>query len=398
MPELASIPPVFIKDSDLPSRFREFSLCSLIASKISPDDLLGCQKIGDLWRIYITKDCAKETLLNERITVENTVIPVYKLNPFRTGANSPDDPVIKITIKDLPLSAHSQTLEHFLQSKGVTLARDIEYGKARDPQTHQLSNWYNGDRIAFAREMKQAIPRFVQIGSFTCRIFYDGQEQKPMLCTNCFQTDHTRGRCSKPPSCKACKKAGHLPGDKSCEAFLQKGHQRVTIVTEKTDPLSMDYECSLNVLGMNFNSVQQAYQYSKAIRRGQPDLATSIAEAPTPAIAKSKAKFLKFDPEWVKSEKRAVMADLLEAKADQVDEFKESLLSSNRSSIVDIDPGEYEWASGLNHEQTLHTKKKYWPGSNLLGIMLEELRVKLQTLEDPDIANQRRPSSQNGPH
>ena len=233
--------------------------------------------------------------------------------------------------------------------EGVTIAHKIDYGKDRDPVTRQLSNWYNGDRIIFAKEMKHPLPRFAQIGSFTCRIFHDDQEVSPTkLCTNCFNTDHTRGSCTKPRACP-------------CEFSLTKPNTAITPVHGETNPLSNMYPCTIKALGKDFNSIEQAYQYSKAIRRGQLDVATSICSAPTAMMAKKQSKFLKYDKNWTKKEKAALMTQLLEAKYAQVQEFKDALLQTGRNSIVETVPGEYTWGSGLTEKATLNTRKKSWP-------------------------------------
>lgn len=375
---LTKTTPVFIKDSDWGKRITDYEVCTTLCGSLDSNDLLGSQKIGGLWRIYVKSADAQAKLLTAHITYNSRTVPVYKENPFRTGADSPDEKTTRIVVKDLPLSVQNTCLEQYMLKEGVTTARKIDYGKARDPVTHQLSNWYNGDRIIFAKEMKQPLPRFAQIGSFTCRIFHDGQEVSPnKLCTNCFDKDHTRGSCTKPKVCPCCKKPGHSAGDEDCEVSLAKPNTGITPVHGETNPLSNMYPCTLKALGKDFNSVEQAYQYSKAIRRGQLDVATSICSAPTPMMAKKQAKFLKYDKNWTKKEKSSLMSQLLEAKYAQVQEFKDALQQTGKNTIVETVPGEYTWGSGITEKATLNTKKKSWPGENLMGRLLEDLRTSL---------------------
>jgi ribA/ribD-fused uncharacterized protein len=277
-------------------------------------------------------------------------------------------------VKDLPLSVHNRTLEDYLKKEGVTVARPVEYARARDPGTQQLTNWYNGDRIIHARELAHNLPRNIQIGNFACRVFHDGQETKPILCTNCFKRDHTRSKCKSPAACKACRKTGHNPGDEACENFQTK-NIKLTIITEDNEPLANTYECDLKTMGMTFNSTEQAYQYAKAIRRGQPDIANDILKSPSPKIAKSKAKFLKYDEKWTKDQKMELMLQLLTAKAEQVPDFKSALIESGKQSIVYANKYEYDWETGLTAEETQRTKKAGWPGQNLMGTALEKLRA-----------------------
>jgi hypothetical protein len=374
MNSISEVTPLFIKNRDFPERMTEFAVCSLIAGHVDPTDLLGCQRIGELWRIYFKTN--NSALLSRELIFNEKTIPVYKHNPFRTGAESPDETPIRITVKDLPLSVHNRSLEEYLKREGVEISSKIEYGRARDPDTRQLTDWYNGDRIIYAKTLKTNLPRFINIGNFACRVFHEGQETKPMMCTNCFQSGHTRGRCTAPKACKACKKPGHLAGTETCEAFLSKA-PKVVIIDNELDPLATTYPCEVKVMGLTFNSTEQAYQYSKAIRRGQPDVANEILKSPTPQLARSKTKFLKVDKNWNREEKKKLMKQILEAQAEQTPAFREALLTSSRQSIVYASPFEYEWASGMTTQETLHTKKANWPGKNLLGQLLQDIRTQL---------------------
>ena len=131
------------------------------------------------------------------------------------------------------------------------------------------------------------------------------------------------------------------------------------------------------MFGATFNSIEQAYQYSKAIRRAQPDVADIILKTPSPKMVKNKSRLLRYDENWTKAEKTKLMQQLLEAKISQVPEFSSALLKTGKTILAFADPSDYDWGSGLTKEQTLHTKKRSWPGNNLLGSMLETLRTKV---------------------
>ena len=374
MANLTDIEPIFIKDLDWKSRMTEYQVCMAVVSEIDSIDLLGCQKISGLWRIYLKTETAKNKLISG-LKYGGRDIPVYKQNPFRTGANSPDDEMIRITIKDLPLSVSNQLIEDYLKQVGVTFVRKPEYARARDPATKELTSWFNGDRMVFTKELKSNLPRFIQLANFTCRVFHAGQVTKPVMCTNCFQTNHTKRQCRNPFSCKACKKPGHDAGDEMCEAYISSPAKKITIIDNaKEDPLSNNYHCKLNVFGASFHSIEQAYQYAKAIRRAQPDVADIIKKTPDPKMIKNKARLLHYDANWTVDEKSKLMVQLLEAKKNQVPEFAEALAKTGKSIIGLADPNDYDWGSGLTKIQTLHTKKGHWPGNNLFGTLMETLR------------------------
>ena len=70
------------------------------------------------------------------------------------------------------------------------------------------------------------------------------------------------------------------------------------------------------------------------------------------------------------------MGWILEIKAESVPEYKDLLISSGNSILVEAVPGELFWGSGLNKQLTVTTIAKYWPGQNSLG----ELRMDLRSL------------------
>ena len=72
-----------------------------------------------------------------------------------------------------------------------------------------------------------------------------------------------------------------------------------------------------------------------------------------------------------------LMTQLLDAKLQQVPEFKNSLGDSVGNTLVCADRYDLEWGTGLTEDETYKTKKRFWPGANLLGTMLESLRKKV---------------------
>ena len=99
--------------------------------------------------------------------------------------------------------------------------------------------------------------------------------------------------------------------------------------------------------GIIAKSAEHAYNYVKAIRRGSPEIAQTIKDAPTAALAKQAAKRLPFDPKW-KDEKVQVMRDILSSKRDQVPEFKQALVDSKQNKIVEAVPWDFFWDIGLS--------------------------------------------------
>ena len=377
---LSGTPAVFVKTDDLINSHavKDYTICKAVAVTIGDNQLIGCQRIGKVWRIYPKGIESRIKLLTNSIQVQGQQVPVYAENPFRTGAKDPNDTKVKLTVKDIPLSKGNTSLQKYLEGKGVKLTSRIEYAKARDPESHQLSEWLNGDRICYVDKLSTPLPRTAFIGDTKARIFHDGQVSPvDMLCTRCFSTEHFRSRCTNPPCCNRCRKPGHNPGDSNCEASLEEAQQDIVPIQGKDNILSNFYECDIKVFGTTMKSAEHAYQYSKAIRRGDPEQAKKIMDARSASEAKYQARFLKHSATW-KSEKEEVMREVLAAKAQRPD-FKAALLQTSGKKLVEAVRNETYWGSGLDSQDTLHTRPECWMGKNRLGELLMQLRDNLQT-------------------
>ena len=373
------VPPVFFKAKDVLEylTLNEFEVYSSVRSAVGTENVIGCQRTGGLWRVYLKSMDDRIKLIASKLNLRGQLIGIYDDNPFRAGLNSPEDKVVKISVKDYSLSKDNNTIETFLQSQGLQLTKPVQYAKIRNPETKELTDCYSGDRIMYVKPFQKDIPRVVYIGSTRVRIFYSGQPkiQTDMLCTNCFSTDHFRSRCTNPTVCRKCRSPNHATGDEKCDAPRDEPYKKVTVFQGKDDVLSNHYMCDINCHGIIAKSSEHAYQYVKAIRRGCLDTAKMIKEAPTAYLARQASKRLPYDPNW-KNEKVDVMKNILEEKCKQVAEFRDVLISS-KSREVEAVPGQLFWGSGLNKHDTLNTKKKYWFGQNQMGFLLSEIRSSL---------------------
>lgn len=375
---LSGTPPVFLKADDLiNSQLKDYKICKALTDIIGPEQLIGLQRIGKLWRIYPKSMESRIKLVTNSVQLEGQTVPVYVDNPYRTGAHDPDQQIIKITIRDLPLSKGNDAIQRYLDGKGIKLTKAVEYGKIRDGDTHQLLPVLSGDRFCYAEQFTTPIPRVVFIGDQKVRVFHQGQESPiEKLCTKCFATDHFRSRCTNAACCVRCRKPGHNPGDTCCEASLEAPQSDIQTVHGKDDILSNFYPCEIKVFGVVAKSAEHAYQYTKAIRRGEIDQAKKILEARNASEAKYQSRFLKPSSTW-KTERDDAMTQVLSAKAHSVPEFRDALLKTGKRKLVETVRNETYWASGLDQQDTLHTKPEFWMGKNRMGDLLMDLRKKL---------------------
>ena len=148
---------------------------------------------------------------------------------------------------------------------------------------------------------------------------------------------------------------------------------------------------TLKCFNMEFRSAEHAYQwhFMKYIRMDEHAL--EILDAETPAKAKEIAsripRYLHRD--WHKI-KLTVMREILISKADYCPMFKIVLIDSSDKDLIECTQDLF-WVSGLSPRLTATTKQSYYPGSNMLGNILESVRrdllqeVVLTSITDTDI-------------
>ena len=130
--------------------------------------------------------------------------------------------------------------------------------------------------------------------------------------------------------------------------------------------LSNFHMADITFEGKKHRSAEHAYQHSMAMQNHRPDVANKIASVSTSTSAKALTKNITKCSQW-HTEKTNIMADILYAKASQCREFRISLLKTGQKRLVhNIDTDDF-WGCGPDLK-----------GLNMMGVLLEELRSKLQ--------------------
>ena len=60
------------------------------------------------------------------------------------------------------------------------------------------------------------------------------------------------------------------------------------------------------------------------------------------------------------------------------------LLKTDNNVIAEAVRGDYFWSIGLDKDMVMTTKKRFWPGQNVMGKLLSELRTKLKNKDKAD--------------
>ena len=223
--------PVFVRAKDILyfKSMKEFEKCQYICKRIESCKLLGVQRIGMLWRVYLKDKESRATLLVNKPEIRKQIVSVFSNNPMRAklSEGETDKNVVKVTIKHLPISKGNKGIEQFLISQGIKLKSAIRYAKARNEQ-NELTDWLNGDRLEFVEKFDDPLPRKTWINDSSVRIFHRDQPSMKAHCTKCHQEGHYKSQCTDEYRCIICKESGHMPGDERCTGTAKQNHKQVT--------------------------------------------------------------------------------------------------------------------------------------------------------------------------
>ena len=80
--------------------------------------------------------------------------------------------------------------------------------------------------------------------------------------------------------------------------------------------------------------------------------------------------------QWAETKSAEIMTALIRHKTRQVPAFKAALMDTNQ--VIAEATYDKVWGTGLSPEHTKCTKPEYWPGGNLLGAIMQEIRQEIQ--------------------
>ena len=361
-----SVPPLFIRDTDIGKTLTPFEMCSTIVRACSPSKLEGVQKINNIWRVYIKDANTRlELFMKEQIMIQGKNVPLYDVNPNHSSQQMyrgpPGTHVItqndKLTIKHLPLSVSNEDIKTMLVDLGAELVSPIKYGFVRDEDGF-LTQYKSGDRFVYVKPLDQLLPRHQKVGVFPCIVIHHGKEIK----------------------CSACGEKGHRVADRNCKA---KPKKNILAFKSYEHPLSNHFPCELEVFDNKFKSVEEAYFWRMSLEMGKPDLAKKIHESRHAGEAKKISKDIADDLtrlQW-ETDNVDIMEHLLAVKAKQCERFNECLMETQDSVLAEATPSRF-WGTGLSMFVTKNCSESYWPGQNMLGALLMDLRTEILTRKD----------------
>ena len=208
----------------------------------------------------------------------------------------------------------------------------------------------------------------MQIGR--CRIYHRGQPRIEKSCFNCFQEGHWKNECKNQRACRVCKKRGHKEGDEACEHYLIND---AIVFKGDEDQLSNFFKCDIEWGDLILPSAEHVYQVEKAKAHQRPEIVVEIQRATDARSAKAISYKIITRKGW-EEENQVLMMDILRAKFDQHPELRKTLMESGDTVIAECVPNQFMWSTGLSKEAAARTHPEKWPGKNILGEMMVELR------------------------
>ena len=374
---------VYIKQSDLAvqnDRHADIKLCEAV-EKTVPGQTIGCQYNKGIWHITFNTHAAKIKLLEKMSTldIDDHQVELYDVNPldFETA------PSEKIIIKDLPLDVDDQTILDYLRSKsGVVVRSRVVSAHIRD-RNNKPTRFLSGDRIIYVKGgFSPVFPEHVSISNNQCRMKHAAQQD----------------------ACERCHFLGHdsLETD-YCSAY-NIDHENVVTIRSPKFSLCNYYTCRIKVFDQFFESSEHAYQWRKAQEANQTEYAAQIKKTKSPSDAKRIASRIPSHQLYAWHNKKvAIMEEILMAKVQQCSEFKKTLLSTKGKVITEATRDTF-WACGLSPFHAARTKPEFYPGANMLGLLLEKIRSSLEHGNDskstskPEISNHVTHLASSSPH
>lgn len=140
--------------------------------------------------------------------------------------------------------------------------------------------------------------------------------------------------------------------------------------------LSNFFPCSFDLQGITFRSAEHAFQYTRAIRLGEPQNAELILRSKSAVDAKRLGKGITHTtPEW-DSDKIDVMRLIITEKFSQNFELGAKLVSTGQSLLIEATMDGYWGAKASITSKSIMNGT--WMGANFLGKILTETRDDLR--------------------
>ena len=165
------VPPLFVKHSTFNSPVGGLDICLAVEKVTGKETVEGVQRMGDLYRIYLKNQQARDIALVNGITIHNCAISLLSHNPFqvRDQINT-----TKIFIGNVPLSVDDSEIERALLEQGIVFKSGLKFETYRTPDG-KWTHFKTGRRFIYTEIPKLNLNQFLKIGLWRASIFYKEQ-------------------------------------------------------------------------------------------------------------------------------------------------------------------------------------------------------------------------------
>ena len=132
----------------------------------------GAQRMGNLFRIYVKNESAKNKLSIEGFTFQGHQVSLFTHNPFTVKEHSSE--TVKIIIGGVPLSVAHDEFEKALLDLKVEMVSDIKFENYRDSEG-KWTNYKTGRRFVYCRKPSLNLKTNTKVGFWNATLYYRGQ-------------------------------------------------------------------------------------------------------------------------------------------------------------------------------------------------------------------------------
>ncbi len=152
-------------------------------------------------------------------------------------------------------------------------------------------------------------------------------------------------------------------------------------------PFSQWSACVFELRGYRYGTAEQAMMHGKALIFGDDETAQAIMQTDEPGRQKALGRQVRgFDQAIWDQRKYALVSEISLAKFGQNKGLRRKLFQTGKLPLVEASPLDLIWGIGLDAEAASQTSPDAWPGQNLLGRILTEVRETLSQLYPQEAA------------
>ena len=173
-----SSPNVFILTKSLPVFEKPIYGLELLKAIESTTGLTGktlcVQKISGLWRITLSNELARATLLTTGVSLRGHFVPVLGSNPFLVNGKE----TIRLSISNFPFAGSSslEVIQRELDTLNVNMTSKLQYNMYRDTN-NKLTNCSNGNMFVYIIAPETPLPKLIKVDRHKVFLSYPGQDE-----------------------------------------------------------------------------------------------------------------------------------------------------------------------------------------------------------------------------